>query len=89
MAVQAPACANQSVPARVATTLERADDLVQSANGPTATKRHVLLRRASGKLKRAAKAVTKAAAGKRPKLSAECASTVREAIESARAALGG
>jgi hypothetical protein len=85
-ALSEPACANDKVPAGVTKLLKRAGTILRAAASTSdAKKRAHLLTRAGGFLRRAAKAVDRAAAKKKSPLSPACAGALRAAIASAQA----
>jgi hypothetical protein len=75
-----PACAGQTLPTKVVAKLDRAIGQIELAPSQTAKKAAKLRKSARRLLAKASKAAVKAARGKRPKLSADCASALREAI---------
>jgi hypothetical protein len=88
-ALSEPACANDKVPAGVTKLLKRAGTILRAAASTSdAKKRAHLLARAGGFLRRAAKAVDRAAAKKKSPLSPACAGALRAAIASAQARVG-
>jgi hypothetical protein len=77
---ETPACAGQTLPASVAAKLDRAIGQIELAPSQTEKKAKKLYKTAKRLLGKASKAAGKAARGRRPKLSAECASALRDAI---------
>jgi len=81
-------CAGQTLPPSVAAKLDRAIGQIELAPSQTEKKAKKLYRSAKRLLAKASKAAGKAARGKRPKLSAECASALRAAITASVARVG-
>jgi len=79
----APACAGQTLPPTVTRKLDRAFGRIDLAASQTEKKAAKLYKSAKRLLGKASKAARKAARGKRPKLSADCASAIRHAIATA------
>jgi hypothetical protein len=78
-ALHGPACGDETVPASITKKLDRATDLLDRAD-QTAKKAKRLRRQAKHVLGGARKAARKAAKGKTPKLTAECAAAIQQAI---------
>jgi hypothetical protein len=84
-AVHGAACAGDTIPATVTKKLAKAVQLIDQADG--AAKPKPLLKRAKTMLKQARKAAAKVARGKRAKLSATCATAIRDASAAVSGAL--
>jgi hypothetical protein len=78
-ALHGPACGDETVPALITKKLDRATDLLDRAD-QIAKKAKRLRRQAKHVLGGARKAAGKAAKGKKPKLTAECAAAIQQAI---------
>jgi hypothetical protein len=85
---ESPACAGQTLPASVAAKLDRAIAQLALAPSQTDKKAKKLYKSAKRLLAKASKAAGKAARGKRPKLSADCAAAIRDAIATAIGRVG-
>jgi hypothetical protein len=83
-----PACAGQTLPPSVTLKLDRALGRIELAASQTEKKAAKLYKSAKRLLAKASKAAAKATRGKRPKLSAECASALRDAIANAIGRVG-
>ena len=83
------ACSDESLPSRVTTKLDRAATQADQASLQTAKKAKRLYASARRLLGKAGKAATKASRGKHPKLSAECAAGVTDAVQRATGLLNG
>jgi hypothetical protein len=81
------ACAGQTIPARVTGKLEQAANLIDQAASSPAKKARKLLKRAKA-LKQAEAATTRAAKGRRPKISPDCARALRGAADGVVGGLG-
>jgi hypothetical protein len=68
--------------------LERAATLIERAASSPAKQARKLLKRAKKALKQAAAKATRAAKGRKPKLSADCAKALRDAAQSVVQGLG-
>jgi hypothetical protein len=73
-------CAANAFPVTVRKSFDRAASLAHQAAGATAARQKKLLRRASGMLRKAGKAATKAERRK-PHLPADCAAAVRQLLD--------
>jgi hypothetical protein len=82
------ACAGQTLPRSVSAKLDRAIGQIELAPSQTEKKAMKLYKGAKRLLAKASKAAGKAARGRRPKLSADCASALRNAIAVAIGRLG-
>ena len=79
--IASPACAGDAVPSSVTTKLDQATTLIEDAATSPAKEAKKLLKRAK-KAVRLAKANTKRAAkGKKPKISSECAGVLKDAAD--------
>ena len=78
-ALHGPACGDETVPASITKKLDRSTDLLDRAD-QIAKKAKRLRRQAKHVLGGARKAAGKAAKGKKPKLTAECAAAIQQAI---------
>ena len=85
---ETPACAAQTLPRSVSAKLDRAIGQIELAPSQTEKKAAKLYKGAKRLLAKASKAAAKAARGKHPKLSAECAAALREAIGAALGRVG-
>ena len=83
-----PACAGQTLPTNVVAKLDRALGQIELAPSQTGKKAKKLYKTAKRLLGKASKAAGKAARGRRPKLSAECAAALRDAIANAIGRVG-
>jgi hypothetical protein len=80
-------CAIESVPVGIIKRFEKAEHLIEQADGmPKRTRKQ--LGHARRILDRAAKAASRAARGRTPRLPSNCADAIREAVDSVRAGLG-
>ena len=82
------ACAGQTVSPRLAAKFAKADRLIDRAAKLSPAKAQVLRKKAKGILKRAEGKVSRAAQGRSPKLSSDCAAAIRRATERVIAGLG-
>jgi hypothetical protein len=82
-----PPCAGQPLPASVAGKLRRAENLIDQAATSPAKKARRLRRRARHLLMQAGAKATRAAQGKKGKLSAECANALKDATRRVAAGL--
>ncbi len=82
-----PECAGQAIPAGVTATLTRAENLLDRAATSPAKKARKLLNKAKGALGQAGARATRAAKGKKPRLTAGCAAALRDAASRAAAGL--
>jgi len=83
-----PHCGDETLPPSVTNKLDRAIQMAELAPGQTPKKTKRLYTSARRLLAKAGKAATKAARGSRPKLTAECAADLRDAIARAIGTLG-
>ena len=74
-----PACAGQSIPASVTGKFSRAENLIDQAATSPAKKARKLRQRARHLLQRAGATATRAAKGKKAKLSTPCAGALEDA----------
>lgn len=74
-----PECEGQSVPPAVLKKLDRATTLIDAASGSSPKKARHLLHKAKSLLRLAAKVAAKAARGKKPKLTKDCAAAIQQA----------
>src|SRR5437667_302330 len=74
-----PACAGQTIPASVTGKLSRAETLIDQAATTPGKKAHRLRQKAKNILKQAGTKATRAAKGKKAKLSASCAAALKDA----------
>jgi hypothetical protein len=79
------ACANQTIPTRVLKGFDRAAGLIEQAT--TKGFKKSLVRKAKKSLKAAGRIASKAAKGKKPKISADCAAALKGAADRALAGL--
>jgi hypothetical protein len=79
------ACADQAIPARVLRKLDRAVGLIEQL--PTSRSKRNLFRKAKRSLKGAKAGATRAANGKKPKISTGCAAALRDAADRVLAGL--
>jgi hypothetical protein len=87
-ALAGPACGDEALPEKIRKKLDRAIARVEAAPGQPEKKAAKLYKAATRLLGKAAKAADKAASGKRPKLSGECSTALRDAISAAVNLLG-
>jgi hypothetical protein len=87
-AASGPACGDETVPEKIAKKLARAVERVESAPGESEKKAAKLYKSAKRLMTKAAKAADKATRGKQPKLSAECATALQDAIAAATVVIG-
>lgn len=86
--VRGPACATARLPKALANKLARALDAVDAAQGQPVEKARRAQRKARALLQAVDKLAARAAKGKKPALSAECAAALQEAVRRARSGLG-
>ncbi|HEV7735721.1 MAG TPA: hypothetical protein VGR62_26335 [Candidatus Binatia bacterium] len=84
-----PACAEDTIPAKVTTKLDKVVQLIDDAAGATPKKAKQLRKKAKGLLQRAGAAIRKAAKGKKATIGTECAARLQQAVTDVRAGLGG
>jgi len=82
-----PLCAGQ-VPASVTKKLDRAASLIEQASTSPAKQAKKLRKRAKTALKKAKAAATRAAKGKKPKISSDCASALKDTADRIAAVSG-
>jgi thermitase len=87
--LQSAACADETVPASVTNKFNQAANLIERAETSQARQARKLLERAKKALKRAKAKATRAAMGKKPKLTADCAAALRYAADRLAASLSG
>ena len=73
------ACGSQAVPPAILKKLDRATSLIDAAHDSAPKKARRLLHKAKSLLRLAAKAAAKAAKGKKPKLTGDCAAAIQQA----------
>ena len=81
------ACAGQTIPASVTAKLTQAENLIDQAATSATKKAAKLLKKAKRALKQAGARATRAAKGKRPKISAGCAAAITTATDTISASL--
>ena len=74
-----PACAGQTIPASVTGKLVKAETLIDQAAATPGKRAHRLRQKAKNILKQAGTKATRAAKGKKAKLSASCAAALKDA----------
>lgn len=82
--LRGPECADEIVPAAIRKNLDRATSLIDRAVNDPPKKARSLLKQAKQALGLAGKAAGKAAKGKKPKLSKECAAAIQRAAGTVR-----
>jgi hypothetical protein len=87
-ALAGPACGDETVPTKIERLLDRAVTRAETAPSRSPKKAAKLYGSARRLLTKAGKAAAKAAGRKRPKLSADCAAAIREAVSSAVGLVG-
>jgi hypothetical protein len=83
------ACEGQAIPANISKQLTRALTLLDQAATSPSKRARKLLKSARAALTRAGKLSTRAAKGKRPKLSGGCADALKTTVGGIAAGLGG
>lgn len=79
--MQGPACGSDIIPAAIRRKLDRAPELLEQAEVSPSGKARVLRRKAKRFLKRAGSSALRASRGKKPKLSAGCAASIKETTD--------
>ena len=79
--VQGPACGSDTIPAAIRRKLDRAPELLEQAETSPPGKARVLRKKAKRFLERAGGAARRASRGKKPKLSAGCAASIKQTTD--------
>src|SRR5437867_12206756 len=79
--VQGPACGSDTIPAAIRRKLDRAPELLEQAETSPPRKARVLRKKAKRFLERAGGSALRASRGKKPKLSAGCAASIKETTD--------
>ena len=79
--VQGPACGSDTIPAAIRRKLDRAPELLERAETSPPGKARVLRKKAKRFLERAGGSALRASRGKKPKLSAGCAASIKETTD--------
>ena len=82
------ACAGQTIPANVTAKLTKAENLIDQAATSPAKKARKLLNKAKAALRTAGTKATRAARGKKPKLTSDCAAALKDAADGVLVGLG-
>jgi len=86
-ALMSSACAGQTIPAGVTAKFAKAEKLIDQAASSPEKKARKLLKKAKRALKQAGAKATRAAKGKKPTLSADCAAAITDAADGVAATL--
>ena len=87
-ALASPACAGQTIPTRLTAKLTKAENLIDQAAMSPSKKAAKLLKKAKKALREAEGKANRAAKGKNPKLSSDCAAAIKDAADGVLAGLG-
>ena len=79
--VQGPACGSDTIPAAIRRKLDRAPELLEQAETSPPGQARVLRKKAKRFLERAGGSALRASRGKKPKLSAGCAASIKETTD--------